>query len=135
MASNSSTKERNERLSVSAKSSAQKSRSIPLRKKTKMKQCTICSGPMEELDGKTPEGIAYHYYKCTNCGEEIVAMEQLHAVADTYRSLKQYHVKLTKWGLSLGLRIPKELVEQYNFKEEDEVSIIPDKKGIKIIRV
>jgi len=100
-----------------------------------MKQCTICSGTMEPLQGKTPEGVAYQYYKCTQCGEEIVDMEQLHAVANSYRSLKKYPVKLTKWGLSLGLRIPKELVEQYHFKEEDEVSIIPDKKGIKIIRI
>ncbi len=88
---------------------------------------------MEPYKGKTPEGIPYQYYKCTNCGEEIVDMRQLHAVADTYRALKKYHVKLSKWGLSLGLRIPKELVKKYRLKNAEEVAIIPEKAGIKII--
>ncbi len=90
---------------------------------------------MEEHQGKTQENIAYQYYKCTNCGEEIVDMQQLHAVADTYRMLKKYHVKLTKWGLSLGLRIPKELVEHYKLSEEQEIIIIPEKKGLRILKL
>ena len=88
---------------------------------------------MEELQAETPEGVEYSYYKCKNCGEEIVNMKQLHEVANQYRTLKKYQVKLSKWGLSLGLRIPKELVEKYKLKEEKEVSIIPEKKSIRII--
>ena len=98
-----------------------------------MKKCTECSGVMEELSSKTPEGIGYSYYKCKKCGEEIVDMKQLHKVAEEYRVLKKYHVKLSKWGFSLGLRIPKELVERYHLKNNEEVSIIAEKKGIKII--
>ncbi len=60
-------------------------------------------------------------------------MEQLHEVAEQYRTLRKYQVKLSKWGLSLGLRIPKELVERYHLKNEEEVAIIPEKKGIKIL--
>ncbi len=100
-----------------------------------MRKCTECPGTMQELKAKTPEGIEYAYYKCTKCGEEIVDMKQLHTVADTYRSLKRYNVKLSRWGLSLGLRIPKELVEKYKLKDEEEVAIIPEKEGIKIIPV
>ena len=74
-------------------------------------------------------------YKCEKCGEEIVDMKQLHEVAEKYRVLKRYQVKLSKWGLSLGLRIPKELVKKYNLKNEEEVTIIPEKKGIKIIPI
>jgi len=88
---------------------------------------------MQELKAKTPEGVEYSYYKCKKCGEEIVDMKQLHEIAEKYRILKRYQVKLSKWGLSLGLRIPKELVEKYRLKEEGKVAIIPEKKGIRII--
>ncbi len=71
---------------------------------------------MEELKSKTPEGVEYNYFKCKKCGEEIVDMKQLHKVAERYREIKMYHAKLSKWGLSLGVRIPKELVKQYKLK-------------------
>lgn len=98
-----------------------------------MKKCAECGESMQQLKAKTPEGIGYNYYKCGKDGEEIVDMKQLHEVAEHYRALKKYNVKLSKWGLSLGLRIPKELVEKYKLKNEKEVSIIPEKRGIRII--
>ena len=88
---------------------------------------------MKELTSKTPEGIEYHYYQCQQCGEEILNMEQLHSVAQKYRLLKSYHVKLSKWGLSLGVRIPKELAVRYKLKENKELIIIPEKQGMKVI--
>ena len=47
--------------------------------------------------------------------------------------MKRFHAKISKWGMSLGLRIPKELVKRYKFKDEEEVTMIPEKEGIKII--
>ena len=98
-----------------------------------MKRCSECNGEMQKLKAKTPENIGYSYYRCKKCGEEIVDMKQLHEVAEQYRTLKKYQVKLSKWGLSLGLRIPKELVERYHLRDEEEVAIIPERKGIRII--
>lgn len=98
-----------------------------------MKKCSECRGKMEGLEAKTPEGIKYDYFRCNKCGEEILSMNQLHNVAEKYRVIKKYHAKLSKWGLSLGLRIPKELVQKYKFKDEEEVAIIPEEGGIKII--
>ena len=98
-----------------------------------MKKCPECRREMEELEAQTPEGIKYNYFKCNKCGEEILNMNQLHNIAEKYRTIKRYHAKLSKWGLSLGLRIPKELVQRYNLKDEGEVAIIPEEKGIKII--
>ena len=94
-----------------------------------MKRCSKC----EELKTKTPEGVEYSYYRCKNCGEEIVDMKQLHNVAQKYRVMKKYSAKLSKWGLSLGLRIPKELVERYKLKSNEEVTIVPEEKGMKIV--
>ncbi len=98
-----------------------------------MKKCSECDGFMEELNAKTPEGISYKYYRCNKCGEEIVDMKQLHNVAEKYRTIKKYNVRISRWGLSIGIRIPKELVKRYNLKENKEVSIIPEKEGIKVI--
>lgn len=96
-----------------------------------MRKC-FCGKKMKEVKSKTPDGISYRYYKCS-CGEEIVDMKQLHDVAEKYREMKRFHVKLSKWGMSLGLRIPKELTLKYGFTENKEVTIIPEERGIRII--
>lgn len=98
-----------------------------------MKTCSECGEGMVENNAKTPEGILYKYFKCSKCGEEIVNMKQLHNVAEKYREMKRYHVKLSKWGLSIGLRIPKELTKKYNLKDNKEVTIIPEDKSIRVI--
>lgn len=98
-----------------------------------MRKCTECKGTMNELSGQTPEGVSYQYYRCSSCGEEIVGMKQLHHVAEKYRALKTYYANVTRWGMSLGLRVPKELVEKYHLKPDSKVKMIPEKEGIKII--
>ncbi|HII54249.1 hypothetical protein COX84_03140 [Candidatus Micrarchaeota archaeon CG_4_10_14_0_2_um_filter_49_7] len=98
-----------------------------------MKKCSECSKLMKELSAKTPDGVSYRYFKCTSCGNEIVDMKQLHEVAQKYRELKRFNAKLSKWGLSLGVRIPKELVKKYHFKVDSAVTIIPEEGGITII--
>ncbi len=98
-----------------------------------MKKCTECNGMMEELSTETPEGIEYNYFKCNKCGEEVVNVEQLHVVAEKYRKIKTYYVKISAWGLSLGLRLPKELTKKYHLTSSTKVKIIPEKEGIKII--
>ncbi len=60
-------------------------------------------------------------------------MKQLHTVAEKYRKMKKYTAKLSKWGESVGFRIPKELLKQYKLKENAEISLIPEKKAIKIV--
>ena len=98
-----------------------------------MRKCTQCSGNLVELNSKTLEGVAYSYFKCQKCGEEIVYLKQLHDVAKKYKEIKSFHAKISKWGFSLGLRIPKELVKKYNFRDNEIISIIPEEKGIRIV--
>ena len=97
------------------------------------KICTECKGSMKELESETPEGIRYKYYRCEKCGEEILTMDQLHEVSEKYRILKKYSVKVSKWGQSLGVRIPKELAKKYHLKANEEIIIIPEKEGMKIV--
>lgn len=95
--------------------------------------CPKCAGKMVEKKGMTPEGVGYAYSLCGKCGEEIVNMKQLHAVAQQYRETKRYTAKISKWGDSLAVRIPKELAKKYNMKQNGEVTLIPEKEAIKII--
>lgn len=98
----------------------------------KMRKCSECNGKMEERLARTPDRVAYRYFKCLKCGEEIVAMEQLHEVAEKYREMKRFKVKLNRWGMSLGLRIPKELVSRYKLKDKKEVVMIEESNGIMV---
>ncbi|HII15562.1 MAG TPA: hypothetical protein HA362_04585 [Nanoarchaeota archaeon] len=95
-----------------------------------MKKCNECGKEMEELAAKTPEGVEYRYFKCKSCGDEVVSMKQLHSVAETYRDMEKYKVKLNKWGLSLGLRIPRELVRKYQLKNKKNITLIDEGKSI-----
>ncbi len=52
-----------------------------------MKTCPECQGKLQARQNKTPEGITYSYSRCTQCGEELVDMKQLHAVAQHYLTL------------------------------------------------
>lgn len=48
-----------------------------------------CKNKMKELTAKTPEGFTYNYYKCSSCGDEVLNMKQLHAIAEKYRKMKR----------------------------------------------
>ena len=98
-----------------------------------MKRYSDCGKQMRERQALTPEGVRYSYFHCGSCGEEIVDMKQLHVVAEKYRALKLYHAKMTQWGRSLGVRIPKPLVAKYHLKANREVSIVPEREGIRIV--
>ena len=68
-------------------------------------KCYKCGRIMKKCTAKTPENVEYDYFQCT-CGEEIVSREQLHNVAQKYRVLKHYQVKLSKSiGSLITLRI------------------------------
>jgi len=100
----------------------------------KEKICGECKRKMEEHLGKTPEGVKYSYWKCGKCGEEILSMEQLHNVAKKYRELKKaYRVRISEWGATLALRIPKEIAKVQRMKKGESALVIPEKKGFKVI--
>ena len=98
-----------------------------------MEKCSECGRKMELKRGSMPDGIGHSYYSCVNCGNEVLTMPQLHEVAEKYRAMKRYTAKLSKWGLSLGLRLPKELVKKYHLDDSKEVAIIPEKHGMRIV--
>ena len=98
-----------------------------------MKRCFDCNAIMKESKGIDPNGFEYNYYRCKKCGDEVLDMKQLHEVAEKYRKMKKYNTKISKWGLSLGIRIPKEVAKRYKLRDKDSVYIIPEEHSIKIV--
>jgi len=63
----------------------------------------------------------------------VASREQLHDIADRSRALKTYSAKITKWGQSLGIRIPKELAAMHKITHNEEVTIVPEENGFRIL--
>lgn len=99
-------------------------------------KCTICKkGIMEKVkDTIEQDGVEFEAYRCSSCGEEIVDMKQLESLAEKYRKLrKAKDVTFAKWGNSIAVRIPRDIVEEYGIKSGRQAILTKDKKGIKII--
>lgn len=82
------------------------------------------------------DGIEFEAYRCSKCGEEIMTMKQLKILAGKYRTLrKAKEVTFSKWGNSIAVRIPNEIVEEYHLNAGKHGLLTKDKEGIKIIPV
>src|SRR3989344_1284046 len=98
-----------------------------------VRKCSGCNTVQVIVQGATPDGVPYSYYRCPGCREEVLSMEQLHEVSERYKMLKKHHAKITPWGRSLGIRIPKALAKKYKFSAQKEVIMIPEEHGIRLI--
>lgn len=96
-------------------------------------KCARCNGETIEKEGNHDDGVTYHYYSCTKCGEKFLDMDQLHEVAEKYRQMKKYKAKVSQWGDSIAIRIPKELAIEYKLKPNQNVNLIPENKAIRIV--
>ncbi len=96
------------------------------------KRCTECGKGMHPDEGVLPNGVPYRRWVCA-CGESILDMAQLQELAENYNDWKQSRAKVSRWGGSLGIRLPKALIKEHGIKAGDEVLLIPEKNGIRIM--
>lgn len=98
-------------------------------------QCYKCKGDMKIFRDIMPkERVEYEGLECVKCGERIVTTPQLQSLASKYRKLrKAKEVTFSKWGNSLAVRIPSDIVNSYNLKDGKHGLITKDKNGIRII--
>jgi len=105
-------------------------------KKTKhdKTKCWECGGKRIELADRDSDNVIYKYWKCMKCGDAVLDMDQLHEAAEQYRKLiKAKHVKVSKWGTALAVRIPKEIVISQKIKPGETIMIQEEKIGFRII--
>ena len=90
---------------------------------------------MEKKRGMMEEdGISFEAWYCHSCQEELLTMPQLKSLAKEYRKLrKAKEIRFAKWGNSIAIRIPQDIVEAYQIKEGKHALLIKDKEGIRII--
>ena len=98
-------------------------------------KCPICQGKMEKISSVIEkDSVGFEAFKCTACGEEIMNMKQLNSLANKYRKLrKAKEITFAKWGNSIAVRIPAEIVEEYSIKPGKHGLLTKEKEGIRII--
>jgi len=92
---------------------------------------------MKEIrDNIKEDAIEYEAYRCSSCGEELMNMKQLKSVAAKYRKLRRAkEIVFAKWGNSVAVRIPNEIIEELKIKVGNHGLIDKDKESIKIIPI
>ena len=105
----------------------------PATARKKQRPCHNCGTEMKKQSGMTNDGLNYVFFKCVGCGSELASTDQLQEIAAQSRALKTYSAKITKWGASLGIRIPKELATTHNITHNEEVVIVPEKGGFRVV--
>ena len=90
---------------------------------------------MEKIkDRIEQDGVEFGAFRCKSCGEEIIDMKQLKVLASKYRELrKAKEIVFAKWGNSIAVRIPSDIVAEYKIKSGGNGILTKDKEGIKII--
>ncbi len=101
-------------------------------------KCPTCQkGTMEKKkDVIEQDGVGFEAFKCSECGEEIMTMKQLKALAGRYRKLRNAkEITFAKWGNSIAVRIPSDVAEEYNISAGKHGILIKEKEGIKLTPV
>ncbi len=90
---------------------------------------------MVEIQGEFgPEKIDFKGIHCPKCGEEFLTMEQLKELGEKHKVWRESQKStFTKWGNSLGIRIPSELVAALKIKPGRTAYITREKNAIKIV--
>ena len=98
-------------------------------------ECPICKGEMEKIkDTIKEDNIEFEAFRCSSCGEELMNMVQLKSLAGKYRKLrKAKDIIFAKWVNSIAVRIPNDVVEEFNIQSGKEGILIKEKEGIKIV--
>ncbi|MBI4149510.1 hypothetical protein HY491_03610 [Candidatus Woesearchaeota archaeon] len=98
-------------------------------------ECPMCKGKMEKMkDIIKQDGMSFDAFRCTACGEEIMNMQQLKMLAQKYRKLRHAkEITFAKWGNSIAVRIPSEIVDEYHITSGKQGILTKDKEGIRII--
>jgi transposase-like protein len=99
-------------------------------------KCPICkTGEMKKIvDNIKQDGVNFEAFRCSSCGEELMNMQQLKTVAQQYRTLREAKkIVFSQWGNSIAVRIPQDIVKEYQITSGKQGLLKKEKGGIKII--
>lgn len=98
-------------------------------------KCPYCKVEMVEIHGEFgPEKIDFQGAHCPKCGEEFLTMEQLKELGEKHKTWRESQKSIfSKWGNSIGIRIPSELVAALKIKPGATAYVKREKNAIKIV--
>jgi 4-hydroxy-3-methylbut-2-en-1-yl diphosphate synthase IspG/GcpE len=89
---------------------------------------------MIEKFEKRSRRIPYSYWSCPNCGREVLDMQQLKEIVEKEKKLRKTpRAKISAWGKTLAIRIPKVIVEKQKIRPGEIATFLPEKSGFKVI--
>ena len=78
-------------------------------------------------------GIEVESIHCKKCGFNITDDAKLTKALAELRQQMSKEVKIVHVGAGLGVRLPNEIVKNYNLKAGEEVLLKPEADGIKLV--
>lgn len=95
-----------------------------------MKKC-LCGGDLEENEIKR-EGVRLAGMMCKECDEIYISGEELLRYEVLTGKRKSFARKVSKIGASRTIRIPKNILKQFNIKEGDYVLFKAEKGRLEL---
>ena len=96
-----------------------------------LKKCTECGSARVYLATGKYKGIPYTSYRCKECGDEVFTMEQAKSLANAVEDARK--VTFSKWGETLAVRIPADVVRRLHLKPKSKGKLIEEANGFKIV--
>lgn len=97
-------------------------------------KCHLCGGKailkFEELKLNEGKFVIKEspYYACQKCREEFATGDQMRELSDQLHSKFFFQRAIINAGRSLGFTLPTDLVQFYNLKKGERITIIPESR-------
>ena len=98
-------------------------------------KCPQCKKILQKKIFDIGYGIEVPAKHCTHCGFNITDDKMLDRAIIALKEQMSKEVKVIKIGTGLGIRLPNDMVKNYNLKKGEEIRIKPERDGIKLITV
>lgn len=99
----------------------------------KTTKCPQCKNDMVSWKYDIGKGVTVHSLHCTKCQFNITPEKHLASAIATLHERTKKNVRIVAIGDGLGIRFPKELVDEYKIKKGANVKVKPGKNGIEIV--
>lgn len=95
-------------------------------------KCPQCKKNMKSLKYDIGYDIKINSFHCDSCGFNVTDENKLSSAISKLRERMNKDVKVVAIGEGLGIRFPKEFVEEFSIKKGSKLTLKPKGKNIEI---
>lgn len=99
----------------------------------KMTKCRQCGNELREIKYNVGYGLDIETLHCDKCRFNVTEPKKLKQTIRELRDRMSKKVKVVSVGEGVGIRFPKEFVENYKIKKGAFLTIEPENNEIKIL--